>query len=1144
MPWGAQPMAPPPGAPVGLLPPGQQTQPDDGTDREQLAKTAEPEGLAGDDADRVEMDAAPAEVPAPAAETSGSVDAGSGRGELEDEHVGPATEEDEQELEDSEAESTIMSEHDTMQHLHGGLSNLADPQVVGGYLRHDLIKSHLRRPRVSVRKLTQYVRWLNSLHVWPSPVDISSLHEVMCNGLLLCALMKKLVPGTQYKGLNKRPLTRRPAIANLEQALSVIWRSGRVNNTRVPSADEIYNGKTDRIAVLVQEVFDVYVVRDMRKLAPTMMTWFAGVLSQYRRQLGPGCLRAPHDDAWAEFQTGTSMFCVLYHFCGPSWVGTGSTAVKVDSRKIYWEPRDLAQHRSNVQQVFKLLEALRIEVLWTVDDWITFPDSDFVLLQLRRIYERFQHSHCVIPPAQGFAVGMSSGENGEPIIVGLDWADKQPASASASASGAVAAGDDASYRAPAVFLGNGLGQSLAAPPIFDSSELHLSPGLFLSGAVYARSSPTTVLATGPSSPSLTLSPNATATRFAAMSNTRTAAAATASGGSPGGGGWDNSVLPGSTSRAERRQSTTTAHLRRHARGPQLGDDAELAARADLSSAQHEQVLTEKEHELNYRFAALQSQADVLPVQVREAYMLELEEQKLALARERELLATRRRDTPAIGGSNASSTAATAELDVAKSLDSRRPPTSPVGTSPRSRSGPANRSPASARGSPQVNHKKLERGWISQTRKMSSHNHVIAKTQTSRRVLATALNSPDSATRTRKRADLLDHHALSSGAALGDLDPDTAWEAFKMRLQGRQQAYLKQRNDAEDLYLEKLKQERFETAPKEAFAIPSPLGPNRGNGSGGTATSPGLRSPADSAGRGEDQPLSRSTSAMSFEDVKAAIRAEELQLMQDEEERRLLVMRHQRDVLAQQMLQKKEEQLKQREQRQQQREQEQRREQHQQYQQQQRKIHQQQSQLEEQQRRLQVQQAQLKEQQRQQNAQFLQQRLGQVPPGPAPAAASIDRRPPPLGAGSERALLFPGDAPVGQAPVLPTEDVSASLAWLSNTRRLTLQLRNSSRPFDFAVVPGRALSQDPERQASLAFAWTAPDDGSRLSGFVLLMDVDKIQRTRDPQTFTIELKPQRPLAVQSTGGLREVRVRTNSVPECDKYAIGLQSLLTS
>ena len=105
------------------------------------------------------------------------------------------------------------------------------------------------------------------------------------------------------------------------------------------------------------------------------------------------------------------------------------------------------------------------EVLWTVDDWITFPDQDFVLLQLHQVYDRFRNSHCVIPPAHGPSPGIASNKNGQPVVVGLEFAPED--------GGAGAAGD----KPRSVLLGDGGGQSLSIPKMFDNTQANLSPGL-------------------------------------------------------------------------------------------------------------------------------------------------------------------------------------------------------------------------------------------------------------------------------------------------------------------------------------------------------------------------------------------------------------------------------------------------------------------------------------------------------------------------------------------------------------------------------------------------------------------------------------------------------------------------------------------
>ena len=286
------------------------------------------------------------------------------------------------------------------------------PDTVAGYRRDDLLRSKLRKPKVSVRKLGQYVRWLNTTRVWPSAIEVSSLHGEMRNGLLLCKLMKELVPKTEYKGLNDRPLSQRPAIANLEQALSVIWTSRRVNNTRVPSALDVYTGKQEKIAMLVQEIFEVYVMRDLRAPAnmSSMLEWFDGVLAQYDRPLPASSLKPPFSNLWEAFRSGVNLFLVVLHFTGQlaTAVATNGDALRadpaasevvVDSARIVANPTELAQAAHNTEEVFALLRACGIDLLWTAEDWVSFPDDDFVVLQLHRVFSHFRDRKCALQDA-------------------------------------------------------------------------------------------------------------------------------------------------------------------------------------------------------------------------------------------------------------------------------------------------------------------------------------------------------------------------------------------------------------------------------------------------------------------------------------------------------------------------------------------------------------------------------------------------------------------------------------------------------------------------------------------------------------------------------------------------------------------------
>lgn len=184
-----------------------------------------------------------------------------------------------------------------------------------------------------------------------------------------------------------------------------------------------------------------------------------------------------------------------------------------------------------------------------------------------------------------------------------------------------------------------------------------------------------------------------------------------------------------------------------------------------------------------------------------------------------------------------------------------------------------------------------------------------------------------------------------------------------------------------------------------------------------------------------------------------------------------------------------------------------------------------------------------------------------PPGLPPQNMRTSLRPPPSVLRSQRAtqsVQF-GDVHGGHDPIredmerrislerasfqstFETEDTSASLAWLSTPRVLQLRQRNSSRSYEFSVVPGSDLTEDPQRNSAPGLVWFS--DGKRV-GFLLMSDAADIRRiSKDPCSFVILLRPRNPLAVKSTGGLREVCIKASTPSECGMYVNGIQSLLS-
>eukprot|EP01034_Spumella_vulgaris_P024826 gene24826-31213_t len=293
--------------------------------------------------------------------------------------------------------------------------------------RKELVETHILKPKYSVRRVTLLCEWVNSLRLWPSAMVIGSIHKDMCNGMLLAKIVKHLNPTVQFINLNERALAKKPALQNLEQALGHIWRAKTLNGSRVPSAMVIYNGNTAKIAILLNELFTVYVQRPLYKGAVKILRWYHWMLKQYLRPL-PDAVFEEGDlsSLWPHFQSGTALFCVIYHLFGPIVIGDGDEAVRIDPLRVAGEPSSICDFRDNLEYVFQLLRVLGVEVMWTPEDWLTHPDTEFIMLQLSYVYEALKHKQCSLPPAQGGSAGLTSGPNGEPIVAGMIFSDTRP----------------------------------------------------------------------------------------------------------------------------------------------------------------------------------------------------------------------------------------------------------------------------------------------------------------------------------------------------------------------------------------------------------------------------------------------------------------------------------------------------------------------------------------------------------------------------------------------------------------------------------------------------------------------------------------------------------------------------------------------
>ena len=173
-------------------------------------------------------------------------------------------------------------------------------------------------------------------------------------------------------------------------ALSVIWQRGRPNARRMPTAEEIFEGRSERIGWLVRELFQCFVMRPMRnKLrCSNMLRWYQEVLSAYGKQLSDRTVEPPYNgdnfskSLWEDFHDGVNLACIMHYFCGNKGVPGFSG---VDLSLMYLKPEKTEQFESNVTYIFELLCNWEYHLYGR---WL-------ILLHFPMRFLLWQHMHCI-----------------------------------------------------------------------------------------------------------------------------------------------------------------------------------------------------------------------------------------------------------------------------------------------------------------------------------------------------------------------------------------------------------------------------------------------------------------------------------------------------------------------------------------------------------------------------------------------------------------------------------------------------------------------------------------------------------------------------------------------------------------------------
>ena len=267
--------------------------------------------------------------------------------------------------------------------------------------------------QVSPHDLNRYCRWIDSLNVWKplcsnensssdeNEDEDENKMEVLTresrSGLLICRVMTRLSSPNEVKRilkqLHEKPSSKNSAVSNIQKGLHLFFLQGP-RSRFVPTPDEIYDGNANKISLLFREMCHVCAIREAWQSSRETLMWFHEILTAFDRE-------PPIDDDFTSlyefFRDGVAFACVLFWLGGSNGVPErGLPPVELSRLYVSRNRLRLRHMRSNVRYVFELLRDAGVELVWTCDEFLSFPDDDFFMLQLHNIKKQFCFSEAFV----------------------------------------------------------------------------------------------------------------------------------------------------------------------------------------------------------------------------------------------------------------------------------------------------------------------------------------------------------------------------------------------------------------------------------------------------------------------------------------------------------------------------------------------------------------------------------------------------------------------------------------------------------------------------------------------------------------------------------------------------------------------------
>ncbi|OQS00275.1 hypothetical protein THRCLA_06078 [Thraustotheca clavata] len=295
----------------------------------------------------------------------------------------------------------------------------AKPRVTS-YAHDDLVRTHLKKPKITTKQLQQYIRWLNNLEIWPKIITIESYHIELRNGVFLSHLLHNFVPEYLMGLVNRKAQSVRTTESNLQLILQCLSRFN-LNVRKIPSAQQLWDGDRTMIAIFIQEIFIKVVLRPLpHKL---VWTWCQEILSIYYQANPNQKMDFTTNDGIAHgyyeyFRSSIRMWCLMHYYYYDS---TKHEIFAANS--VYMNPMEPSQYLSNAQRVCLLLKVLKIPLVWE-PDWIVSSKSDaFMQLQLYHIYEKLHTMTKALKTDENDKIYLSKTDDGKVCVEGLIFTD-------------------------------------------------------------------------------------------------------------------------------------------------------------------------------------------------------------------------------------------------------------------------------------------------------------------------------------------------------------------------------------------------------------------------------------------------------------------------------------------------------------------------------------------------------------------------------------------------------------------------------------------------------------------------------------------------------------------------------------------------